>query len=68
MSFWPEKETAVAIRQTQNGIYECLSAFDFDSLFQLLVTYTRDTSRCMFSECVKVRNLRRIIAEMLVAF
>ncbi|WP_298775029.1 hypothetical protein [uncultured Shewanella sp.] len=30
--------------------------------------YTRDTSRYMFSERVKVPNSRRIIAEMLIAF
>ena len=35
MSFWPEKETAVAIRQLARGEYQCLSSFGFDSLFEL---------------------------------
>ena len=39
MSYWPEKETAVAIRKTSAGSYECIAAFGFDSLFDLKLTY-----------------------------
>ncbi|MGR5092710.1 nucleotidyltransferase family protein [Vibrio maritimus] len=34
MSYWPEKETAVGIRQVAFGQFECISAFGFESLFQ----------------------------------
>lgn len=32
MSYWPELETAVAIRKLDNGEYECISSFGFMSL------------------------------------
>jgi len=45
MGFWPEKETAVAIRQSvqhqgkpQKEHYECIAAFGFESLFNLHIT------------------------------
>lgn len=39
MRYWPEKETAVAIRKKGNGEMECISAFGFESLFALEVTF-----------------------------
>ncbi|EGQ8038247.1 nucleotidyltransferase family protein [Vibrio parahaemolyticus] len=39
MSYWPEKETAVAIRQIGLNQYECVAAFGFESLFSYWVTY-----------------------------
>ena len=39
MSYWPEKETAVAVRKSIDGKYECISAFGTESLFNLAVTY-----------------------------
>ncbi|PSW21700.1 nitrate reductase [Photobacterium sanctipauli] len=39
MSFWPEKETAVAIRKIGSHRYECISAYGFDSLFEGKITY-----------------------------
>lgn len=38
MRYWPEIETAVAIRQLPHQQYECVSAFGFDSLMSLQVT------------------------------
>jgi hypothetical protein len=49
MSYWPEKETAVAIRKLDNGKYECISAFGFESLFNLQVTYNPKRSLEIFS-------------------
>ena len=50
MSYWPEKETAVAIRKLESGNLECIAAFGFESLFSLQVTYNpkrlRETFEC----------------------
>ncbi|OCH17748.1 nitrate reductase [Aliivibrio sp. 1S165] len=52
MSYWPEKETAVAIRKLGNGKYECISAFGFESLFNLQVTHNPKRSLEIFSDRV----------------
>ncbi|KXO13400.1 hypothetical protein AKG98_3198 [Moritella sp. JT01] len=52
MSYWPEKETAVAIRKLDNGNYECISAFGFESLFNLQVTRNPKRPLEIFSERV----------------
>lgn len=52
MSYWPEKETAVAIRQLDNGNYECISAFGFESLFKCQVTHNQKRSFETFIERV----------------
>ena len=56
MSYWPEKETAVAIRQLDDCSYECISAFGFASLFQLQVTYNPKRSRRTFSDRVTLKG------------
>lgn len=38
MSYWPEKETAVAVRLAPDNALECVSAFGFDSLLALYIT------------------------------
>ncbi|WP_407333289.1 nucleotidyltransferase family protein [Enterovibrio sp. 27052020O] len=38
MSYWPEKETAVAARLSPQNEMECISAFGFESLFALRIT------------------------------
>lgn len=48
MRYWPEKETAVAIQQLPNGRFECISAFGFDSLFNLHITYNPKRLRSIF--------------------
>lgn len=52
MSYWPEKETAVAIRKLDNGKYECISAFGFESLFNFKVTHNPKGSLLIFNERV----------------
>ncbi|WP_432463119.1 MULTISPECIES: nucleotidyltransferase family protein [unclassified Agarivorans] len=54
MSFWPEKETAVAIRKTSQG-YECVSAFGFESLFQLNITHNPKRSREVFEQRIQAK-------------
>ena len=56
MSFWPEKETAVAIRQLASGEYQCLSSFGFDSLFALKVTHNPKRSQALFHQRVKSKR------------
>jgi len=56
MSYWPEKETAVAIRKLDDGSYECISAFGVESLFQLQVTYNPKRSRETFSSRVTIKG------------
>lgn len=56
MSYWPEKETAVAIRKTALDNYECISAFGFESLFDLQVTYNPKRNRDVFEHRVKSKK------------
>lgn len=56
MGFWPEKETAVAIRQIEAGSYECISAFGFDSLFNFEVTHNPLRELNVFEDRVKSKN------------
>ncbi|SON48462.1 conserved protein of unknown function [Vibrio tapetis subsp. tapetis] len=52
MGYWPEKETAVAIRKLIDGNYECVSAFGFESLFNLQVTHNPKRHRDVFDHRV----------------
>lgn len=52
MSYWPEKETAVAIKKLNNKEFKCISAFGFDSLFELTVTYNPKRSITTFNQRV----------------
>lgn len=64
MRFWPEKETAVAIRKTtkqgkgsfDNHTYECISAFGFDSLFNLQITHNPQRELSVFQTRVSTKN------------
>ncbi len=56
MSYWPEKETAIAIRKLDDGNYECVSAFGFESLFCLQVTYNPKRQLNVFNNRVKSKN------------
>ena len=56
MSFWPEKETAVAIRKAEHNNYECIAAFGFESLFALQLTYNAKRSRDIFEGRVKLKG------------
>ncbi len=44
MRFWPEKETAVAVRLLHDGRFECISAFGFARLWQGQITH--NPARC----------------------
>ena len=48
MRYWPEKETAVAIRKKADGELECISAFGLDSLFALEVTHNPKRNKEVF--------------------
>lgn len=52
MGFWPEKETAIAVRKTAQEVYEVISAFGVDSLWQLHVTYNPLRSLTVFEQRV----------------
>lgn len=56
MSYWPEKETAVAIRQLDNQGYECVSAFGFDSLFNLKLSHNPKRTKAIFEHRVKSKQ------------
>jgi hypothetical protein len=56
ISYWPEKETAVAIRQLSNGNFDCISAFGFESLFNLQVTYNPKRLRSVFDQRIKSKG------------
>jgi len=56
MSFWPEKETAVGIRKLSNGNYDCISAFGFESLFKLRVTYNPKRLKSVFEYRIKSKG------------
>lgn len=50
MSYWPEKETAIAIRQLKNKQFECVSPFSIDSLFNFNITYNPKRSIKTFED------------------
>ena len=56
MSYWPEKETAIGVRQLHDGSIECVSAFGFDSLFNLHVTRNPIRLRSVFEKRVKTKR------------
>ncbi|WP_117234779.1 nucleotidyltransferase family protein [Vibrio maerlii] len=56
MSYWPEKETAVAIRQIGHGKYECIAAFGFESLLDGHITYNPKRSLEVFERRVKSKG------------
>jgi len=56
MSYWPEKETAVAIRQVAPETYECIAAFGYDSLFGYCVTHNPKRSRETFENRVNSKG------------
>ncbi|PTO51743.1 nitrate reductase [Vibrio splendidus] len=53
MSYWPEKETAVAVKQSLNGDIECISSFGLESLFDLQITPNPKRNRDIFDQRVQ---------------
>ncbi|GAM58762.1 hypothetical protein JCM19231_5001 [Vibrio ishigakensis] len=56
MSFWPEKETAIGVRQVGQGRYECVSAFDVESLFENFITHNPKRSKEIFMQRVESKS------------
>lgn len=56
MSYWPEKETAVAIRLVAPEQYECIAAFGVESLFGYCVTHNPKRSRDTFEKRVNSKG------------
>ncbi|WP_435250496.1 nucleotidyltransferase family protein [Vibrio sp. nBUS_14] len=56
MSYWPEKETAIAVKQSPTGEIECISAFGLESLFNLKITPNPNRSRDVFDQRVQSKN------------
>ncbi len=56
MSYWPEKETAVAVRKVEHDRYECISAFGFESLFQGFITHNPKQAYGIFENRVKSKG------------
>lgn len=56
MRYWPEKETAIAIRKLANGSFECISAFGLASLFKLQVTYNPNRLKSEFEHRIKLKG------------
>ncbi|WP_146531969.1 nucleotidyltransferase family protein [Vibrio cyclitrophicus] len=56
MSYWPEKETAVAVKQSLNGDIECIASFGLESLFDLQITPNPKRSRDIFDQRVQSKG------------
>lgn len=56
MSYWPEKETAVAIRKLPSGAFECIAAFGFDSLFNLQLSHNPKRDKSVFEQRIKSKG------------
>ncbi len=56
MSYWPEKETAVAARLNERNQIECISAFGFESLFEGQITYNPKRTLTLFQSRVESKN------------
>ncbi|WP_373952666.1 nucleotidyltransferase family protein [Vibrio pomeroyi] len=56
MSYWPEKETAIAVKQNCDGEIECISAFGLESLFDLKITPNPNRNRDVFDQRVQSKN------------
>lgn len=56
MRCWPEKETAVAVRQAPRQGYECISAFGFESLLQGWITPNPNCCRTVFESRLREKR------------
>ncbi|MCR9940395.1 nucleotidyltransferase family protein [Vibrio owensii] len=56
MSYWPEKETAVAARLNEKNQIDCISAFGFESLFEARITYNPKRTLALFQSRVESKN------------
>ncbi len=56
MRYWPEKETAIAIRMLKTGELECISAFGLNSLFNLQLSHNPQRDKAVFEQRVKSKG------------
>ncbi|NVK55326.1 MAG: nucleotidyltransferase family protein [Alteromonadaceae bacterium] len=56
MSYWPEKETAVAVRQTSVNQYQVAAAFGLECLFNFSITHNPKRSRAIFDHRVNCKG------------
>lgn len=56
MSYWPEQETAVAVRQLREGSFECVASFGFESLFNLQLTHNPRRSKEVFENRINTKG------------
>ncbi len=56
MSYWPEKETAIAVRLTSGGQIDCVTPFDLSTLFALKITHNPNRDKLIFEQRVKSKN------------
>ncbi len=56
MSYWPEKETAVAAKINASGMVECISAFGYESLFALHITHNPKREISSFDQRITSKN------------
>jgi hypothetical protein len=56
MGYWPEKETAVAVRKVDGNGFECVSAFGFDILFAHTVTHNPKRDIAIFKHRVESKQ------------
>lgn len=68
MGYWPEKETAVAVRQLANGSFECVSAFGFESLFDLKLSHNLKRDREVFDSRVYSKDWLLIWPKLQLVF
>lgn len=56
MSFWPEKETAVAVSMSDSGIIQVASAFGLDSLFQGHISHNPARELSVFNSRIRCKK------------
>lgn len=56
MSYWPEKETAVGVRLLEDGCYDFISAFGFESLLAGKVSHNDKRDKHVYESRLKTKQ------------
>ena len=56
MSYWPEKETALAVRKLDDNEFECITAFGFESLFNFCITHNPKRKKYVFEHRISSKG------------
>lgn len=67
MSYWPEKETAVATRKLKSGDLQCIAAFGLDSLFNLEITHNPKRQYDTFENRVKAKGWLKMWPDLTIS-